>query len=81
METQHKAELKQRMKSENKQWEAVVVTNEHGVQVVTPFNSKNSTIENVMHKVELDLMTNLHFGFINPIQVAIQELKIVQDES
>lgn len=73
MNTEHKTELQQRMKADKKDWVAVVVTQEHSTEVKTHYNSEQHSIENIIHKVELDLMTNLHFGFKNPILVAIKE--------
>jgi len=79
METKHKSQLERRMKQENKQWEVMVKNREEGDNtgflVSTFFNSKDMTFENVMHKIELDLMTNLHYEFKNPIEVFIRQVK------
>jgi len=39
---------------------------------VTNFFSTGDTFEQVLHKIELDLMANLHFGFTEPIEVSIK---------
>jgi hypothetical protein len=79
METKHKAQLQRRMKQDSKSWEVMVSNFESkegiAMQVNTHFNSEKDAIENVLHKIELDLMTALHFGFKNPIQVFIREVK------
>ena len=79
MKTIHKSELQGRMKQDSKKWQ-VMVTNfeaKEGVafRVGTHFNSEDDTFENVLHKIELDLMTNLHFGIMKPIEVFIKEVK------
>jgi len=79
METKHKAQLQRRMKQDSKSWEVMVRNFESvegiAVQVTTHFNSEKDAIENVLHKVELDLMTALHFGFKHPVEVFIREGK------
>ena len=79
METIHKAELKARMNKDNKSWVAVVKNVGEGkgieFEVVTNFFSDKDTFENVLHKVELDLMTNLHNGIREPIELRIGEVK------
>ena len=63
METKHKTELKERMEKEGKSCVVEVVNTEEGFKV----NSEYGSIEEALHKIELDLMTNLHFGFKNPM--------------
>ncbi len=67
------------MKQDNKKWEVMVKNQEEqdalGFMVATHFNSEDNTFENVLHKIELDLMTNLHFNFKSPIEVFIREIK------
>ena len=80
METEHKEKLKARMEMEKKKWVAVVINKEgKGIRpafkVATNFYSDNDTIECVLHKIELDLMTNLHFGFKEPIEIKIAQVK------
>ena len=75
METEHKATLQQRMKEEKAKWECLVRNAEGGVFISTHFESKHHKIEQILHKVELDLMTNLHYGFKNPIEVAIRRVE------
>lgn len=79
METTHKNQLKQRFERDKKEW-IVVVTNtikEKGkvLKLRTNFYSANYTFENVLHKIELDLMTNLYHGFTEPIEVQMKEIK------
>ena len=71
METERKTELVKRMTEEGKECKVVVVNTEAGFKVVSEYDS----IEEALHKIELDLMTNLRFGFVNPIQVRIKEVK------
>ncbi len=77
METERKAELKVRMEKDNKKWIAVVTNKEAceqmGFKVTTNFFSNNSAFENILHKIELDLMTNLHLGLEGPVEVKIAE--------
>lgn len=79
METQHKTQLQRRMKQDSKKWEVMIRSREEGnnagIMITTHFNSEDVTFENVLHKIELDLMTNLHYGFKNPIEVFIKEAK------
>lgn len=71
MEIKHKTELKERMEADGKEFAVFVANTEEGVTIVSKFD----TIEETLHKIELDLMTNLHFGFVNPIKVSIKEVK------
>jgi|GEM_PF-2950071 len=78
MNTKHKKQLQLRMQEENKKWKVAIVNMESlgkGIssEIWTKFNSQEDSLENVLHKIELDLMTNLHYGFKNPIQVYIKE--------
>ncbi|HEA64591.1 MAG TPA: hypothetical protein ENI02_00390 [Candidatus Aminicenantes bacterium] len=75
METEHRTKLKNRMEKEKRDWIVCVKNEEKGVVIGTNFYSDKHAIENVLHKIELDLMTNLHYGFINPIEVRIAEPK------
>ncbi len=74
MKTEHKQDLIKRMEEDNKEWKVEVINAEQGNTVITEFDSKQHTFENVLHKVELDLMTNLHFEFIDPIKIRIKEI-------
>ena len=77
MKTKHKTQLQKRMKEDGKKWQVMVRNFEAkegiAMQVSTIFDSEKDDIENVLHKIELDLMTNLHFGFKKPIEVFIKE--------
>ncbi len=72
METGYKTELVKRMNEDGKKCKVVVVNTEEEFEVASEFES----IEEALHKIELDLMTNLHFGFVNPIQVRIKEREV-----
>jgi|LGOV01.1.fsa_nt_gb hypothetical protein len=78
METERKAELKVRMEKDSKSWVAVVTNKEAceelGFKVTTNFYSDNDTFENILHKIELDLMTNLHLGLKKSIEVKIAQV-------
>jgi hypothetical protein len=78
METKHKQQLVERYNHEGKRWIVVVTNREErdgkGFEVKTNFFSGKNGFEGVLHKVELDLMTNLHYGFNSPIQIQIQEV-------
>ena len=63
------------MHTDSKRWIAVVRNKEKGFEMITNFYSDAHEIENVMHKVELDLMTNLHHGCKTPVEVEIVEVK------
>jgi len=71
METEHKTELKKRHEREAKKYIISVENKEYGRTIISAFMD----IESALHKIELDLMTNLHFGFINPIKIMIEEVK------
>jgi len=73
METEHKNKLKKRMEEDNKYWTCVVVNEDDTAKVTTGFNSDRESLDNVLHKIELDLMTNLHLNIISPIKVYIIE--------
>ena len=63
------------MQTDSKKWIAVVRTKDKGFEMTTNFYSDTHEIENIIHKVELDLMTNLHHGYKNPVEVEIAEIK------
>ena len=73
-------ERKDRLNKEGKDWVARV-TNTAVIDpilkcsVITTYNSKEDKIENILHKIELDLMTNLSLGLTGPIAVQIKEVK------
>lgn len=81
METERMLELRARMKKDNMKWVAVVTTTEKieevgmGFEMKQNFYSSDSDIANVIHKIELDLMTNLHNGLKGPISVKIAKVK------
>ncbi len=75
METEYKANLLERMEKDGKDWVVKVRNTEQGLELVTEFNSKIHTLGNVLHKIELDLMTNLHSGFVDPIEIRIKEVE------
>ena len=72
METEHKTQLIERMQEDKKDWVIEVTNVEGGIRVITEFSSETDTFENVLHKVELDLMTNLHHEFTGPIEIRIK---------
>jgi len=77
METEYKTKLRERYNLSKKQWVAMVgniAKNDNGdiVNITTEFNSGQHDIENILHKVELDLYTNLKFGFKLPIIISIK---------
>jgi len=72
MNTEHKTKLKKRMKQDNKKF---IIK----IQTLTPiclFVSEFESIEEALHKVELDLMTNLHHNFQTPIKIIIKEIDV-----
>ena len=75
MKTERMKELKARMKKDNKKWIGEVINKDKDFEVVTHFNSENHTFENVLHKVELDLMTNLHQHLQSDIIIKIKEVE------
>jgi len=62
----------------NVKWVAEVVNQEtvgnNGIAVVSKFNSENTELDGIAHKVKLDLITNLLHGFKNPILVRIKKV-------
>lgn len=78
METKHKQQLRERYEHDGKRWIVVVTNHEEqdgkGFEVKTNFFSGKNGFEEVLHKIELDLMTNLHYGFTKPILIQIQEV-------
>lgn len=43
-------------------------------EIVTEYkSSKGDTLDSITHKIKLDLMTNLKYGFTNPIKVMIKK--------
>jgi hypothetical protein len=68
-------------------WEAVVINEQtegnRGVTITTKYKSRNGDIlDNIAHKIKLDLITNLKYGFTNPIRVIIEKegkLKIADE--
>lgn len=79
METSRQKELENRMEKECKKWVANVknvdVKNGLAFEVNTNFYSNQHGIANILHKIELDLMTNLHSGISRPIEIKIVEVK------
>ena len=76
--TKRMEQLRRRMAEEDKGW-LVQVRNsaeKNGEATVldTYFKSSGSTLKDVLHKLELDLMTNLHLGNEDMIQVSIGAL-------
>ena len=75
METERMAELKTRMQKEKQHWVACVKNVNADFEVATNFYSEEHTFDNVLHKIELDLMTNLHNVLTDTIEVRIGEVK------
>ena len=77
MNTERMTELKERFEKSKKSWVAKVInTAKEGnksFSVVSIFDSCDCKIENILHKVELDLFTNLENGFTAPISILIEE--------
>jgi hypothetical protein len=71
MESEHKSKLLERHKNEAKKYVISVGNVEDGTAIVSEFHN----IEMALHKIELDMMTNLHYGLVNPILVKIKEEK------
>ena len=52
-------------------------------EIETPYTSrKGDTLDNITHKIKLDLITNLKYGFENPIKVLIRKERggVIADE-
>ncbi len=75
METRHKTELKERMRRANKRWLVEVECIIDGVQIKTEFFSDKHTFENVLHNIELNLMTHLNDDLTSQIKVLIRRLE------
>lgn len=79
METERMKELRERFEKKNRSWVAVVrnmaSSGKNAFMLTTNFYSDVHDLKNILHKIELDLMTNLEHGFNEPIQIAIKEIK------
>jgi len=75
MTTKREDELINRLVKDMKEWICIITNNIKGNFVKTSFTSKNDSIESILHKIRLDLLTNLHFGIIEPITISIIEVK------
>jgi len=73
MKTQWQETLEERMKKEKKPLKVVVVNTEihEAYPITAKVESTFHDIEKVLHKIRLDIMTNLHYGFKNPIQIYV----------
>jgi len=72
LEKQHE----ERMKKENKSWKCLVVNTILGNKIETEYTSENCDLDGILHKVKLDLMTNLHFNYSEPIKIRIIEVEV-----
>ena len=84
MKTERKTELKERFKKNIKSWKIEVKNileddDNKKSEVITEFDSDNSDIEKILHKIELDLYTNLEYEFKTPIEISI--IKVEKKES
>ena len=75
MITKRMIKLRERFIDDNKEWVIEVKNKNILIDIITFFDSKNHTIDNVLHKIELDLMTNLHLDLKDSIVI-----KILTDE-
>ena len=75
METRHKTELKERMRRANKNWLVEVECIIDNTQIKTEFFSDKHTLENVLHCIELNLMTHLNDDLTSPIKTTIRRLE------
>ena len=71
--TNREVELENRMKESNFTWKVTVINSEDGDVIMTHYSSEIDSLDNVLHKIKLDLMTNLEYGLVNPIQVIIKQ--------
>lgn len=51
--------------------ENIATNGERGVKLTSEFESEGNNIEDVLHKVELDLYTNMEYNFKTPIKISI----------
>ena len=75
MKTTHQIELESRMTKDNKELKVLIVNTDYNEQydITAKVRSEFFDIETVLHKIRLDIMTNLHFGFKNPIEIYVSE--------
>jgi len=77
MNTKRMTELKERFEKSKKSWIAKVISTakegNKSFSVVSIFDSRDCKIENILHKVELDLYSNLEKGFTAPTSISIEE--------
>ena len=76
MKTEHKTELKERMKKDNKKFIIKIQNQEQNETLGFRVTSEFESIEEALHKIELDLMTNLHHNFQTPIKIVIKEIGV-----
>lgn len=74
METDRMKALREKMNLEGKDWIAEVVNFTKVGSITTKFNSREHKLENVLHKIELDLMSNLNENLGLPIAVVIKPI-------
>ena len=72
--------MKSRLKRDGWKWLAKVKNKEGGMVIESEFNSDEHSLEQVLHKVGLDLMTNLHYDFLNPVEVSIKRVEVEVEE-
>lgn len=65
--------LKQRMRKDDKSYSIIIVDNLIEGDKMICLTTTYHTIQEAMHKIECDLMTNLYNGFTEPIEICIVE--------
>lgn len=74
MTTELMKQREERYHQDNKQWKITVINNEtHYVE--TLFTSDQHTLANILHKIKLDLMSNLYLNLKSDITIRFNEIK------
>lgn len=71
----------------NMKWTAIVTNRQdfgnEGFEVTTEYNSDKNDLDSVIHKVKLDMITNLRYNYEQPIMIFVKRVDDnirVQDE-
>jgi len=73
MDTERMREKKGWLKRNNPDWIAHVTNFGKNGIITTHFDSERHELENILHLIELDLITNLEFALKSPIKVVIEK--------
>jgi hypothetical protein len=71
----------------NMKWVAKVINRQDfgdkGFEVITEYNSEKNDLDSIIHKVKLDMITNLRYNYEQPIMIFVKRVDDnirIQDE-